>query len=119
MKMILTLALLVNAGFAAVSSLSPVPQQLPGTHIEIVNVEERAVQFFTRCGSDGNFDKQQLKAGEKAEYKCDGPSEMQVRIKTKIPNEKRSDVVRTLNKQSRNELFWDKEKRRYDIRPIQ
>jgi hypothetical protein len=114
MRVILILAL-----FLMPSYLLGEPQQVPGTHVEIVNAEAKAIQFFTRCGTTGNFDKQKLEAREKVEYKCDGPGEMQVRIKTKIPNEKRSDVIRTLKKQSRNELFWDQENRRYDIRPIE
>ena len=113
------LLLLLSGGFVSAGALVAKPQQVPGTHVEIVNAESRGIQFFTRCGTEGSFDKQKLAAGEKAEYKCDGPGEMQVRVKTKIPNEKRSDIVRTLKKQSRNELFWDKENRRYDIRPIE
>ena len=91
-------------------------EQVRKDRILIVNIESQSISFFTRCGEQSFGERQTLEPHEKAEFRCrDG---FEILIRTHLPNEKPQEVLRSLEEESRNALFWDSENRRYDCRRV-
>jgi hypothetical protein len=120
---LLTAVLFVCVSYSSAQEPPPAEKRLPPpaasmrrSHIEIVNGEPTTIAFQVRCGGDA-FTEQKLESGKNAEYRCE--EAFVVSIKTNIKGEKPTIVLRSLDSETRNELFWDEKKRRYDIRRVE
>jgi len=97
---------------APLPPVPPRPGQIRSGRIEIVNKTNVQITFDVKCGVD-KTERELLAAQRNVEYSC--LRRFQVSMKTKG----KTQIVRSLETETRNEIFWDEENKVYDIRELE